>query len=51
MAPPVMPLLFALYVHDNFLMYICYRHVCRNGGSEKLAGRGCTYVQFLSCLL
>ena len=32
-------------------MYICYRHACRNVGSEKLAGRGCTCVQFLSGLL
>ena len=42
---------FALHVHDDFLMYICYRHACRNVGSEKLAGRGCTCVQFLSGLL
>ena len=40
-----------LYVHDDFLMYICYRHACRNVGSEKLAGWGCTCVQFLSGLL
>ena len=46
-----MSVLFALYVHDDFLMYICYRHACRNVGSEKLAGRGCTCVQFLSGLL
>ena len=31
----------ALHVHDDFLMYICYRHACRNVGSEELAGRGC----------
>ena len=37
---------FALYVHDDFLMYICYRHACRNLGSEKLARWGCTCVQF-----
>ena len=38
---------FFAYVHDNFLMYICYCHACRNVGSEKLAG----CVQFLSGLL
>ena len=27
------------------------RHACRNVGSDKLAGRGCTCVQFLSGLL
>ena len=43
-----MSVFFALHVHDDFLMYICYRHACRNVGSEKLAGRGCTCVQFLS---
>ena len=43
--------LLALYVHDDFLMYICYCHACRNVGSEKLAGRGCTCVQFLLGLL
>ena len=37
-----MPVFFALHVHNDFLMYICYRHACRNVGSEKLAGRGCT---------
>ena len=36
---------------DDFLMYICYRHACRNVGSKKLAGQGCTCVQFLSGLL
>ena len=44
-----MSVLFAFDVHDDFLMYICYRHACRNVGSEKLAGRGCTRVQFLVC--
>ena len=42
---------FFAYVHDDFLMYICYRHACRTVGSEKLAGRGCTCVQFLPSLL
>ena len=46
-----MSVFFALHVHDDFLRYICYRHACRNVGSEKLAGRGCTCVQFLSGLL
>ena len=44
-----MSVFFALHVHDDFLMYICYRHACRNMGSEKLAGRGCTCVH--SCLV
>ena len=39
-----MSVFFALHIHDDFLMYICYRHACRNVGSEKLAGRGCTCV-------
>ena len=38
------------YVYD-FLVYICYRHACRNVGSEKLVRQGCTCVQFLSGLL
>ena len=46
-----MSVFFALHVHDEFLMYICYLHACRNLGSEKLAGRACTCVQFLSGLL
>ena len=25
-----MSVFFALHVHDDFLMYICYRHACRN---------------------
>ena len=40
---------FSLYIHEDFL--ICYRHACRDMGSEKPAGRGCTCVQFLSGLL
>ena len=40
----------AFHFHDDFLMYICYRHAC-SVGSEKLARRGCTCVQFLSGLL
>ena len=32
-----MSVFFALHVHDDFLMYICYHHACRNVGSEKLA--------------
>ena len=46
-----MSVFFALHVHDDFLMYIYYHRVCRNVGSEKLAGRGCICVQFLSGLL
>ena len=42
---------FALHVRNDFLMYICYRHACRNVGSDKLTVRGCTCVQFLSGLL
>ena len=45
-----MSVFFALCVHDNFLMYICYRHACRNVGSEKLAGRGCTCVPVIGVL-
>ena len=33
-----MSVFFALHVHDDFLMYIFYRHACRNVGSKKLAG-------------
>ena len=29
-----MSVFFALYVHGDFLMYICYRGYCRNVGSE-----------------
>ena len=43
-----MSVFFALHVHDDFLMYICYRHACRNVGSEKLAGA--VHV-FSSCLV
>ena len=39
-----MSVFFALYVHDNFLMYICYHYACSNVDSEKLAGRGGTCV-------
>ena len=46
-----MSVFFALYVHDDFFMYICYHHACRNVGSEKLDGQGCTCVQFLPGLL
>ena len=46
-----MSVFFALHVHDDFLMYICYRHTCRNVGSEKPARWRCTCVQFLSGLL
>ena len=45
-----MSVFFALHVHDDFLMFICYCHTCWNVGSEKIAGRGCTRVQFLSGL-
>ena len=46
-----MSVFFVLFVRDDFLMYICYRQACRNVGSEKLAGRGYTFVQFLFGLL
>ena len=42
---------YVIYIHDDFLMYICYRHACRSVGSEKLARRYCTCVQFLPGLL
>ena len=41
-----MSVFFALHVHDDFLMYICYRHACRNVGSEKLAGYSSCLVCF-----
>ena len=46
-----MSVFFALYIHDDFLMHICYHHACRNVGSETLARRGCKCVQFLPGLL
>ena len=42
---------FFTYVHDDVLIHVCYHHACRNVGFEKLAGWGCTCVQFLSGLL
>ena len=44
-----MSVFFALHVHDDFMMYICYHHACRNVGSEKLAGRA--VHMFSSCLV
>ena len=44
-----MSVFFALHVNDDFLMYICYRHACRNVGSEKLAD-GAVHV-FSSCMV
>ena len=35
-----MSVFFAFHVHDDFLMYICYRHACKNVGSEKTCRTG-----------